>query len=261
MENQDEIERLERKTGFDAVKEQATWAGLKEGMRVADIGCGSGRTSSFLKRLTGPDGEVVGVDFSEERLKYARETYGVEGLNFAQKDIYEPLEELGKFDFIWVRFLLEYHREKQYQLVQSFSELLNAGGILCLIDLDHNSLNHYGLTPRLEKAISGGMLSLAEHADFDPYAGRRLYSHMYDLQLNDIDVKVGTHHLIFGEINEVDHYNWFKKISVGMSNTPYKFEDFPGGFKEFEKECKDFISDPRRFTYTPLISCRGVKLT
>jgi len=261
MESCDEIERLERKTGFEAVKQQSRWAGLKEGMRVADIGCGSGRTSSFLKSLTGPSGDVVGIDLSEERLNYARETYSSEGLIFERKNIYESLEDLGKFDFIWVRFFLEYHREKQFQLVRSFSEMLNPGGILCLIDLDHNSLNHYGLSPRLEKTISNSMDSLVENSDFDPYAGRKLYSHMYDLHFKEIDVHVGTHHLIFGELNEIDHYNWLKKISVGLGNSSFEFPDYPGGFSEFEKECREFFENPRRFTYTPLISCRGVKPT
>ena len=261
MESHDEIERLERKTGFDAVEKQSRWAGLRKGMRVADIGCGSGRTSSFLKKITGDHGEIVGIDISPERLDYARRTYGSETLTFVEKNIYHSLEDLGKFDFIWVRFLLEYHREKQYQLVRSFSEMLNPGGVLCLIDLDHNSLNHYGLTPRLEKAISDGMDSLVRHSDFDPYAGRKLYTHMYDLDLKDIDVNVSTHHLLYGELNENDSYNWFKKITVGMGKSKYTFPDYPGGFEEFAKECNEFISDPRRFTYTPLVCCRGVRST
>lgn len=259
MESCDEIERLEKKTGFEAVREQALWAGLKEGMRVADIGCGSGRTSSFLKELTGPGGSVTGIDFSEERLLYARETYGREGLEFVRRNIYEPLDDLGGFDFIWVRFLLEYHREKQFEVVRSFSEMLNPGGILCLIDLDHNSLNHYGLSERLEKALRDNMNYMERDQDFDPYAGRKLYSHLYRLGMKDIDVRVGTHHLLFGEINETDSYNWFKKISVGLAGTSYGFPDYPGGFREFEQECRDFVSNPGRFTYTPLISCRGIR--
>jgi SAM-dependent methyltransferase len=259
MESCDEIERLERKTGFKAVKQQALWAGLKEGMRIADIGCGSGKTSSFLKNLTGPEGEVVGIDLSRERLEYARQTYGVEGLSFEERDIYGSLEDLGQFDFIWVRFLLEYHREKQFELVKRISELLAPRGILCMIYHDHNSMNHYGLTARLERALSKSMDSLIKHSDFDPYAGRKLYSHMYDLNFKELDVYVGAHHLIFGALTEEDGYNWFKKVSVGLANSNYSFHEYPGGFDEFEKECNIFFSDPRRFTYTPLICCKGVK--
>jgi SAM-dependent methyltransferase len=258
MESREEIERLEKKTGFEAVKEQALWAGLKEGMRVADIGCGSGRTSSFLRDLVGPEGSVTGVDLSEERLVYANATYGRPGLTFERKNIYDSLDSLGTFDFIWVRFLLEYHKEHQFELVKSFRERLNPGGILCLIDLDHNSLNHYGIPERLERALDESVAALSANSDFDPYAGRKLYSHMHKLGMKDIDVHVGTHHLMFGEMNEIDSYNWTKKLTIGLSNTPYNFPEYKGGFQEFAEECRRYIADPGRFTYTPLISCRGI---
>ncbi|MBB6481747.1 class I SAM-dependent methyltransferase [Spirochaeta isovalerica] len=259
MESRDEIERLEKKTGFDAVKQQALWAGLREGMRVADIGCGSGRTSSFLKELTGPSGSVTGVDLSQDRLDYARATYGRDGLTFEQRNIYEPLDDLGQFDFIWVRFLLEYHKKSQFELVQKFASMLSPGGILCLIDLDHNSLNHFGIPERLEKALEESVAALSAVSDFDPYAGRKLYSHMHRLGLEEIDVHVGTHHLMFGEMNETDSYNWTKKLTIGLSSSPYDFPEYEGGFEEFAAECLRYIADPGRFTYTPLISCRGIK--
>jgi ubiquinone/menaquinone biosynthesis C-methylase UbiE len=37
-------------------------AGIKAGMRVLDVGCGSGDVSFLAARMVGPMGEVVGVD-------------------------------------------------------------------------------------------------------------------------------------------------------------------------------------------------------
>ena len=54
MENNDEISRLELKTDSQSVIRQATWAGLKPGMKVADIGCGSGKTTSILRKMVEP---------------------------------------------------------------------------------------------------------------------------------------------------------------------------------------------------------------
>jgi SAM-dependent methyltransferase len=257
MEGPREIHRLELKTGFEAVKNQALWAGLKPGMRVADLGCGSGRTTSFLKRLSGT-GEVVGVDRSSDRLAYARRTYGEPGISFVERDLLGALDDLGGFDFIWVRFLLEYHGSRMQEMAARFSRLLNPGGILCLIDLDHNALNHFGLSPRLDRAIRGCADALMTHADFDPWAGRKLYSLLYDLGLKDLDVKLEAHHLIFGEVSEVENFNWITKVAVAGRDCRYEFSEYPGGYEEFLQECKDFFSDPRRFTYTPLICCRGV---
>ncbi len=259
MESDDEIRRLELKTGFDAVRDQAGWAGLKPGMRVADIGCGSGKTSLYLKQLVGREGEVIGVDGSPERVSYAQDHHGETGISFVRRDIFGGLEDLGPFDFIWVRFFLEYHKSSSFTIVESLSRALNRKGILCLIDLDHNSLNHFDLPERLEKAIYGCARKLEERGDFDPYAGRKLYSYLYDLQFAEIDVRVDAHHLIFGKLKSADEFNWITKIAVAGKNSGSDFSEYPGGYEEFFDECTSFFTDPRRFTYSPVISCRGIK--
>ena len=61
------------------------------------------------------------------------------------------LSDLGEFDFIWVRFVLEFYLKEGSQLVKHLTKSLKKGGILCLADLDHNCLNHYGHSKRLKK--------------------------------------------------------------------------------------------------------------
>ena len=259
MEHDDEAIRLDMKTDYPRVARQALWAGIKPGMRVADVGCGSGITTSYLHQLIQPGGKIVGVDASASRVSHAAELYGSEDVEFVCKSFYEPLKELGKFDFIWVRFVLEYHRAGSRDIVNNLSKLLNPGGILCLIDLDYNCLSHFGYGTRLEKAINGIMGTLENDHDFDPYIGRKLYSFLYDLSYQDIAVDIGTHHLIYGQLNDIDAYNWTKKVEVAAKDSGYRFNDYPGGYDEFVEEFRVFFADPRRFTYTPLIICRGSK--
>lgn len=259
MEHAEEAERLDLKTDCESVRRQALWAGIQPGMRVADIGCGSGKTTWFLHELIQPSGEIVGVDASEARILHAGEAYREAGISFIRKDFYQPLLDLGGFDFIWVRFVLEYHRSGCTDIIANLFDILNPGGILCLIDLDHNCLNHFGHSARLERAIRGVMETLERESDFDPYVGRKLYSHLYDIGCDDIAVEVGHHHLIFGELNEVDSYNWTKKVEIAARESGYHFDEYRGGFEEFLVEFRSFFADPRRFTYTPLISCRGRK--
>jgi len=259
MESEDEGLRLEMKTVDRITEQQAKWAGLKPGMRVADIGCGTGKTTAFLHQMVQPHGEAVGVDQSDERSDYAKETYGHLGVRFSCKDVFSPLEDLGEFDFIWVRFFLEYHRSKSFDIVRNLHNILKPGGILCLIDLDYNCLNHYGLSERLKKALAGVVDLLEKNADFDPYIGIKLYSYLYDLNYSDIDVHLTSHHLIYGELSETDDFNFTTKIEVAGKNSGYAFDEYDGGYEEFFEEFKSFFKDPRRFTYTPVISCRGVK--
>lgn len=259
MENKDEIKRLEIKTDSQSVKEQALWAGLKPGMKIADIGCGTGKTTSILYNLAQPGGKAIGFDISEERINFARENYGKKDLEFEIFDILKPFPENYKFDFVWIRFILEYFKKEAFSIVKNISKILNPGGILCLIDLDHNCLNHYPLSERLERTLFNAMRILEEKANFDPYMGRKLYSFLYDLGFEDIDVKVQAHHLIFGEIQEKDAFNWLKKIEVLAKKVNFNFDEYEDGFKGFLREFKDFFLNPRRFTYTPIILCKGRK--
>ena len=259
MESDEEVLRLETKTDPDFVKKQALWAGLKPGMRVADIGCGSGKTTAILHCLVQPAGEVIGIDGSSKRIQYARQHYEVEGIEFSCQNILDPLEEVGMFDFIWVRFVLEYYRSNSFEIVENISRILKPGGILCLIDLDYNCLSHYGLSSKLERTIHTGVKFLETKANFDPYIGRKLYSYLYDLNYLDIDVDLSAHHLIFGELKDTDAFNWIKKIEVVYKNIEFNFEDEQWGYEEFIKEFRSFFYDRRRFTYTPVISCRGRK--
>lgn len=45
---------------------------LLQGAKILDLGCGAGRDVYVLSKLVGEQGEVVGVDFTEEQLKTAR---------------------------------------------------------------------------------------------------------------------------------------------------------------------------------------------
>ena len=259
MESSEETRRLDLKTDRDVVVRQARWAGIKAGMRVADLGFGSGKTTHTLSRLVYPEGSVVGVDIAPDRIEFARTHYHGPTINYACRDIRDPLDDLGRFDFIWVRFVLEYHSSKSFEIVRNISRNLNPGGILCLIDLDHNCLNHFGLPQRLENALFAMMKIMETDFDFDPYVGRKLYSFLYDLKFADISLDLAPHHLFYGRINETDIFNWTQKVKVAGRRSGFHFEDYPGGYEEFFAEFKRFFEDPRRFTYTPVICCRGTR--
>jgi SAM-dependent methyltransferase len=228
-------------------------------MRVLDAGCGTGKATGILFEMVQPGGNALGIDFSEKRISYAREKYGRLGLDFQLHDLTGPLENIGEFDFIWVRFLLEYFLKESEDIVRQLSECLAPGGRLCLLDLDHNCLSHYGIAQHTEEFFFRVMKKISAEQNFDPYCGRKLYSFLYDLGLADIRVDIVPHHLIYGDIRDVDVFNWIKKIEVSAGKVRSAYSDYPGGFDGFISEFKKFFLDPRRFTYTPLIMCTGIK--
>ena len=257
MEGDEEMIRLDVKTRGGVVREQAVWAGLKPGMRVADLGCGSGKTTFNLHSISKSD--TVGIDIAPQRVTYANENYSSTGARFMCRDIRNAMDDLGTFDFIWVRFVLEYYKHKSLDIVRNISRILKPGGILLLQDLDHNCLNHYGMSPTMETALSGVMKTLEEKAGFDPFVGKKLYAFLYDLGYEKIRMNMTPHHLIYGELNEADAFNWTKKVEVAARNSGYDFKEYDNGFDGFLAEFNSFFRDPRRFTYTALIACRGIK--
>lgn len=259
MEGDEESVRLDLKTDPEVVKKQARWAGLKTGMRVADLGCGSGKTTFHLNEIVGSTGSTVGVDIARQRLDYAENHYRHERIEYVCADIRKPLNDLGMFDFIWMRFILEYYRKDSFEIVKNISKVLKPGGILCLIDLDNNCLRHFGLSERLEKYLIQLMQMMETEFNFDPYVGIKLYSYLYDLNYQEILVDVAPHNLIYGKLKEIDKFNWTQKLEIAAKNSGCQFEDYPDGYKGFFKEFIDYFTDRRRFSYTPLVSCRGRK--
>jgi ubiquinone/menaquinone biosynthesis C-methylase UbiE len=258
MENRLEAIRLDLKTDPARVKEQALWAGVKPGMRVADIGCGIGKTTFILNELVQPRGGAVGVDFSESRIRVAREKYPSRTISYEVRDIRRDLRDFGKFDFVWVRFLLEYYRRESFDIVKNLTGILKKGGILCLIDLDCNCMNYYGAPPQLEAALARVMESLQERGNFDPFVGRKLYSYLYDLKYGSIRLDVSSHHVIYGRLSGVDALNWLTKVKTIAGKGYLDFSEF-GDVSGFYKELKKFLDAPRRFIYSPLVMCRGVR--
>ena len=203
MESNEETFRLEIKTDPESVRKQAVWCGAKPGMRVLDVGCGPGKTTSILYEMVQPGGSAVGIDLSSDRISHAKTHYCRQsGIDFTVCNLKEPLTGIGQFDLIWVRFVLEYFREESYNIVRNLGEALKPGGYLCLLDLDYNCLSHHELPPMIQNLLPKLMNRLEEECNFDAYAGRKLYSYLFDNGFSDIQVDLMAHHLFFGSIKE-----------------------------------------------------------
>ena len=61
-------------------------AGISSGMRVANLGSGTGMVTQLLAELVGPTGEVVGVDYNGDQVEQARTLLpaGVSNIHFVQ---------------------------------------------------------------------------------------------------------------------------------------------------------------------------------
>jgi ubiquinone/menaquinone biosynthesis C-methylase UbiE len=78
----DELNRLISQARFfgDLTGQVLDMAGLKSGMRVLDVGCGTGDVSFLAASMVGPQGMVIGVDKSPEAIRLASQRAAAAGL-------------------------------------------------------------------------------------------------------------------------------------------------------------------------------------
>lgn len=115
--------------------EQLTKAGLKKGMVVWDIGCGSGAVSEYLVRSVGEEGHVYAIDISQEQLTRTQkrlQRLGFKNISFVCGDI-TTLENFSKreADLVYARMVLMHLREPEIAL-RKMAQLLKPSGILSL---------------------------------------------------------------------------------------------------------------------------------
>ena len=117
-----------------------TRAGIRRGMRVADLGCGVGMVTQLLAQLVGPDGEAIGVDFSGPQIakpsSYCRRNFQCP-LCWKQAQL-RPISSQNRFDLVYCRFLLIHLTEPEKALNEMY-RLLKPNGILVCEDGDLTS--------------------------------------------------------------------------------------------------------------------------
>jgi SAM-dependent methyltransferase len=112
-------------------------AGLRPGMRVADLGCGVGMVTALLAELVGPEGHVVGIDASGAQLVQARERLRAWDGNVSLVEASATATGLSRasFDLVYCRFLLIHLPDPERALCE-MGALLKPGGLLVCEDGD-----------------------------------------------------------------------------------------------------------------------------
>jgi ubiquinone/menaquinone biosynthesis C-methylase UbiE len=161
-------------------------AGLKEGMRCIDIGCGTGSVTRLMANLVGNTGRVVGVDIDNRYLEYCnRNINSMQNIEFVHDDICKSqLDSEERFDIVYSRFMF-HHLTDRREAVRSMKRLTKKGGIIMIQDLDH-APGSWLCYPE-NKAINTlrkVYVALIKKGGGDPLVGRKLYKLLVDDSLN-----------------------------------------------------------------------------
>ena len=115
----------------------ATLLGIKRGMRIADIGCGTGDFTRYLAELTNGKCTIIGVDNRTANLRTAERETEKAGLDakisFREGDAYKiPIED-GWADLTCCRTLLM-HLTDHLKAVREMTRVTREGGVVAAIE-------------------------------------------------------------------------------------------------------------------------------
>jgi SAM-dependent methyltransferase len=133
----DELDRLDLQGSLyrDITRRAFETAGVKPGMRVLDIGCGTGAVTLTAAALVGPEGSVLGVDRGAEAIQTAAakaERAGLTNVSFERSEL-DGFSRPHTFDALVGRFVLM-HQPDPPRVLQALARSVRPGGVVVLIE-------------------------------------------------------------------------------------------------------------------------------
>jgi ubiquinone/menaquinone biosynthesis C-methylase UbiE len=137
---------------------------LQAGMRVLDVGCGSGHLVQELARAVGPSGRAVGVELSDDQLNAARERCAdVPFVELLHADVCDlPLED-GSLDGVSAIQTLEYVPDVDRALSE-IRRVLRPGGRVAFVSVLWDAFRFHGAEAGLNQRIADAWQAHCHHA-------------------------------------------------------------------------------------------------
>ena len=115
-------------------------SGIKKGMQVLDLGCGSGAFTPFIARVVGEKGKVYALDIQADMLKQLEkklskpENKDIKNIKLIEGNAYELPFEDGSLDLVNMVTVLQEIPDRSRAL-QEVKRVLKPGGILAVTEL------------------------------------------------------------------------------------------------------------------------------
>jgi SAM-dependent methyltransferase len=145
------------------------------GATVLEAGCGAGCQTVHLA-ASNPHTQFVSVDLSPSSLSIAKaalDARGLRNVELRQGDLLHLPDADGRYDHIFVCFVLE-HLPDPLAALRALRRVLRPGGALTVIEGDHGSFYCHPETPRARQTVDC-LVQLQAQAGGDALIGRRLF--------------------------------------------------------------------------------------
>jgi 2-polyprenyl-3-methyl-5-hydroxy-6-metoxy-1,4-benzoquinol methylase len=174
-------------------------AGLREGMKVADFGCGVGMVTRMLAEMVGDSGSVTGIDISAAQVKEARQISaraGVGNVSFLEANACDSGLQKASFDLAYCRFLL-LHLPEPAACLHEMKAVLKPGGLLVAEDGDVTSAMSQPATALNACADLFGRLGPTRGLDYS--MAKNLYPLVKAVGFLDVNLEIHQPEIMSGE--------------------------------------------------------------
>ena len=130
-------------------------AGITQGMRVLDVGCGSGDVAFLTANLVGFEGEVVGVDRERKAVDWASaraHSQGMTNVKFVEGDPAE-MEFDQQFDAMVGRLVLMYYPDPA-GAIHKLIKNVRPGGLIVFQEVDLANARSVPVAPLYERCLT-----------------------------------------------------------------------------------------------------------
>jgi 2-polyprenyl-3-methyl-5-hydroxy-6-metoxy-1,4-benzoquinol methylase len=165
-------------------------AGIREGMRVLDVGSGAGDVAILIAGLVGPRGEVVGTDLSSAAIDAAEKRIRAAGLTNVTLRHGDPaaMKFDKSFDSVVGRYVLQFIPEPSAALAKLAGHL-RPGGIVAFHELDWDGARSSPSVPTYDR-VCRWLMQAIEAGGAQIRLGAQLASVFEDAGLSRPDLRL-----------------------------------------------------------------------
>jgi len=229
-------------------------AGLSEGQRVCDIGCGPGGPLLYLAKTVGKSGHVYAIDISEEQLVLAKKcisSEGLENVTFIHGDI-RSLQNLpvGQVDLVYMRALLIHVKDPE-KVISVIKTLLKDGGVVASHESIISTSRPYSDQLAYCEYIDT-LMKLAQNLGVDYDIGNRLQSLYEQAGYDKTEVTYSLPKVNAKQIKEMVLLGAIKLKDKALGAdivSPEKVEGWIGAFNQWPEDEETFFEFPTKQAY------------
>jgi 2-polyprenyl-3-methyl-5-hydroxy-6-metoxy-1,4-benzoquinol methylase len=253
-----EINRLKVQAmmGWEKEYKYLKWYGLKDGMKVLEVGCGPGFiTERLVENL--PNSEITALDVNEQLLSEAKLLLNKvpnSKIKFVQSSVYDTGLSNNSYDFVVARLIFLHLYEPVKAMLEIF-RILKPGGKLVIIDIDDGI---FGVVqPNIDNlhSIINKLIDMQGKAGGNREIGRSLPRLLHTLGFSNIDLDaIAVHSDLVGLEGFKEQLN------------PKRFEQFymegiltENDFRSMEQAYENLITNPDSYAMMIFFLACGTK--